>query len=48
MSFRTVTTTLSSLRTTTCDALIVPSAYIECFYVLLYDRSAAGDNKLRL
>ena len=25
MSFRWVTTTLSSLRTTTCDALIVPS-----------------------
>ena len=25
MSFRLVTTTLSSLRTTTCDALIVPS-----------------------
>jgi len=26
MSFRWVTTTLSSLRTTACDALIVPSA----------------------
>ena len=27
MSFRWVTTTLSSLRTTTCDALIVPSGF---------------------
>jgi len=27
MSFRSVTTTLSSLRTTTCDALIVPSDF---------------------
>jgi len=32
MSFRSVTTTLSSLRTTTCDALIVPS--INIFHVI--------------
>jgi len=29
MSFHWVTTTLSSLRTTTCDALIVPSEYVQ-------------------
>ena len=29
MSFRWVTTTLSSLKTTTCDALIVPSGCLD-------------------
>ena len=29
MSFRWVTTTLSSLRTTACDALIVPSVFFQ-------------------
>ena len=37
MSFRLVTNTLSSLRTTTCDALIVPSAY-DCTCWQLFQR----------
>ena len=35
MSFRWVTTTLSSLRTTTCDALIVPSDPVDILFIKL-------------